>query len=214
MCGAQSQLQTRRSKCSMCETTAVTVWTCSNCSDGVRKQGMLFCEECVCVGTLKKGDESTAAEKDNGAKGSGEGAEVTDSQVAENDLRRCYNGVEPFAQRRAQRQDHGQECSGDGCTLLFASTQTNRSWIYTCTACKRHFKNDCHAREVGKAPATRAPPLTHAPVSPVPETDASHEHLLLQLSRITDRPTPSATDNPVDSERTRPQVCCNPTASP
>ena len=83
--------------------------------------------------------------------------------------------------------------------------KTNRSWIYTCTA----------TATITKAPATRAtgqtaPPPTLVPLPQVPETNASHEHLLLPLSRID--PLPQLQTIQWISEG--PQVCCNPTASP
>ena len=43
--------------------TAVTIRKCSKCLDGVRKQGIPLCEECVGHGTLTKDDEATATEK-------------------------------------------------------------------------------------------------------------------------------------------------------
>ena len=111
MCGAQNQLQTRRSTCSMCETPSVTVWKCSTCSDGIRKQGILCCKDCMEHAAQVKGDEAAATEKDACASGSTEGAEKLRSQVkvTENDLRRCIRCEEPFFQRRARRQDHGHE---------------------------------------------------------------------------------------------------------
>ena len=146
MCGAQNQLQTRRSTCSMCETLSVTVWKCSTCPDGFRKQGTLFCDDCMEHAAQVKGDEAAATEKDAGASGSTEGAEKHRFQVTENDLRRCSCCAEPFVQRRARRQDHGHEFPGSGCNSFFVSSQTNRSWIHTCTVCQRHFCMECHAR--------------------------------------------------------------------
>ena len=93
-------------------------------------------------------------------RGDGDGGERW-TDVTEADLKRCNRCAEPFA-RRARRQDHGQDCSG-GCGLSFVSTQTNRSWICTCTTCQRHLCTECHAKETGKTPILRATGSTVTP---------------------------------------------------
>ena len=129
-----------------------------------------------------KGDVTRETEGSAGASVPTEDAQLVRTDVNEADFRRCNRCAEPFVTRRARRQDHGQDCSG-GCGLSFVSTQTNRSWIYTCTTCQRHLCTDCHAKEIGKTPVTRATgptttPPTVAPVPPEPQTSTSHEHLL------------------------------------
>ena len=59
----------------------------------------------------------------------------------------------------------------------------------TCTTCQRHLCTDCHAKEIGKAPVTRATgptatPPTAAPLPPEPQTNTSHELLLCPLSKL------------------------------
>ena len=72
------------------------------------------------------------------------------------------------------------------------------------TETERNLCIDCHAKEIGKAPVTRAigqtaPSLIHAPpLPPVPESDASHERLLLLSSRID--PLPQLQSIPMDTE--------------
>ena len=61
---------------------------------------------------------------------------------------------------------------------------STRAWHASASFC-----TDCHAREMGKVPAARAtgpttPPSTAALLPLGPETAASHEHLLLILSKI------------------------------
>ena len=189
MCGAQCQMQTRKGKCAIRETQTTTVWRCSTCSDGIHKRGTLICEECLGRGAPVKRDAVTETERSAGASGPTEIAQMAGTDVNEADLRRCNRCAEPFVTRRARRQDHGQNCSGGGCDLSFDSTQTNRSWIYTCTTCQRHLCTDCHAKEIGKAPVARATgptatPPTAAPLPSEPQTNTSHEHLLRLLSKL------------------------------
>ena len=150
---------------------AITVWKCSTCSDGTRRRGTLMCEGCLkyeapVIGAAAR--ESSPAED----------WRTTRSEVSEMDLRKCSECAGSFVTRRARRQDHGQNCSGMTCDLAFVSTQTNRSWIYTCEACQRHLCTDCHAKEIGKAPVTRATGLTAAPygaASRPPRASGEHE---------------------------------------
>ena len=105
VCGAQSQLQTRGSKCSLCETAAVVVWKCSTFSDGIRKQGILLCEDCLGRDTLTTGGEIVATGKDAGAQGQGLVLGVQVLHV----LRVTSGGaaiVPNRSSRRARRQDH------------------------------------------------------------------------------------------------------------
>ena len=168
-CGAQCQVQTRKGKCAICEAQTTPVWRYSTCSDGIHKRGTLICKECLGHGAPVKGDEARETERSAGASGPTEDAQLARTDVNEADLRRCNRCAEPFVTRRARRQDHGQDCSG-GCGLSFVSTQVNRSWIHTCTTCQRHLCTDCHAKEIGKAPVTRAtgPTATPPTAAPVP----------------------------------------------
>ena len=98
-----------------------------------------------------------------------------------------------------------------------SSTQTNRSWIYTCTTCQRHLCTDCHAKEIGKAPVTRAngPTTTPHTVAPVPpEHSDEHKPRTLAASPLQVGRSPSAADNPVDPKRIGSQICGGSTSSP
>ena len=70
----------------MRETTAVAV---SNCSEVIRKRGILLCEDCLRRDTLTTGGETVVTGKDADAHGSGNGVRRSDPQRAEGDLRRC-----------------------------------------------------------------------------------------------------------------------------
>ena len=136
-----------------------------------------------------KGDAVTEKEKSAGSSGLTEDMRTTRTDVKEMDLRRCNGCAEPFDTRRAPRQDHGKSYSGRECDLVFVNTQTNRSWIYVCETCQRHLCAEYHAKEIGKAPVTRAtgPTATSSVAAsrpPEPQTSTSHEHLLHLLSKI------------------------------
>ena len=44
-----------------------------------------------------------------------QGEETTELDIAENDLKKCNVCSEPFVIRRAQRQEHGRNCSTNEC---------------------------------------------------------------------------------------------------
>ena len=188
MCDAPSQLQARKGKCAISETPSTTVWKCLTCSDGFRKRGIPLC---MGYGAPVKGDEGTEIKKSAGASAPKQEAETAEPDIAENDLKKCNICSEPFVFRRARRQDHGRNCSRNECGCAFVSTQTNHSWIYTCRACQRQLCLDCHAKEIGRAPVTRAyasaaTPPSAAPlvIETEPEKNMSHERLLFLLSKI------------------------------
>ena len=142
----------------------------------VRKQGVLLCEECVGHGTLTKGDEATATEKDAGANGSGESVEVTDSENS-------TTAPSPLPKNELGDGPTGKNARETGALCPLSAHKTNRSWIYTCTARQRHLCIGCHAREVCTAPATRA---------------TGRESRSPAFLSLTDRPTPPAADNLMD----------------
>ena len=147
-----------------------------------------MCEGCSKYEAALKGDAGTEQEKSAGSSGLTEDMRTTRTDVTEMDLRRCNGCAEPFVTRRARRQDHGKNCSGRECDLAFV-TQTNRSRIYTCETCQRHLCTDCHDKEIGKAPVTRAtgPTATSSVAAsrpPEPQTSTSHENLLHLFSKI------------------------------
>ena len=102
----------------MCETLAVTFWKCLNCSDEVRKQGILLCDECLSHGTPVRRRSNSNREKRWRQR----------AQVAGKDLRRCNSCAEPFTQTRAWRQDHGQESSGKRMRFVLRQ-HTNKSFM-------------------------------------------------------------------------------------
>ena len=135
-----------------------------------------------------------------------EDAQLARTDVNEADLRRCNRCAEPFVTRRARRQDHGQDCSG-GSGLSFVTTPIKSSWIYTCTTCQ-HLCTDCHAKEIGKAPVTRAMdrPRRHPQqhlyhLSPDEDESRTFAVPPLQVGR-----SPSAEDNPTDCKKTASQI--------
>ena len=134
-----------------------------------------MCEGCSKYEAALKGDAGTEQEKSAGSSGLTEDMRTTRTDVTEMDLRRCNGCAEPFVTRRARRQDHGKNCSGRECDLAFVSTQTNRSRIYTCETCQRHLCTDCHDKEIGKAPVTRAtgPTVTSSVVASRPRARAT-----------------------------------------
>ena len=86
-----------------------------------------------------------------------------------------------------------------------------------CTTCQRHLCTDCHAKEIGKAPVTRATgrtatPPTAAPLPPEPQT--RHEPRTSAAPPVPVGRSLSASRSPMGPKRTRPQVCDDPTSSP
>ena len=167
------------------------MWKFSTCSDGRRGRGTLTCEECLKYEAPVKGEQGTKAKESAGVSAPTLGEETIELDIAENDLKKCNVCSGPFAIRGARRQDQERNCSTNECGCAFVSTQTSRSWIYTCRSCQRHLCTDCHAKEVGKAPTMRAyasaatPPSAAPPVvEPELEKDKSHERLLFLLSKI------------------------------
>ena len=97
-----------------------------------------MCEECVGNATLVKGDGRTATEKCWELQRPTEDAEMTAPEVAKNDVRSCNICLSRSSNDELGDRSTDTDARKVNVTRPFVSTQTNRPWIYTCTACQRH----------------------------------------------------------------------------
>ena len=66
------------------------------------------------------------------------GNQMTDAGARDSDLLKCNGCSQPFVKDEVGDTSM-VELHDEGCAAILGSTQTNRSWIYTCTTRVRHL---------------------------------------------------------------------------